>query len=85
MRRFEIGFADGVTGFEPKEFEDIRVADAQFLARPFDRPYRPIAGNVLDLVESAFKRVFEGEEFNKVVEAKPQDRGPRIRSQFGNQ
>ena len=27
---FEIGFADGLTGFEPKEFEDVGISDGQF-------------------------------------------------------
>ena len=28
--RFEVGFADGIGGFEPKEFEDAGISDGQF-------------------------------------------------------
>jgi len=51
---------------------------------PFERPHGPVAANALDLVESAFEGVFEGEELNKVGEGKPLDQSPRIRSKFGN-
>ena len=110
---FEVGFADGLPGFESKEFEDVGISDGEFWlglfgggvghvgefffihgkARPlviqgsnlpFERPHGPIAANALDLVESAFEGVFEGEEFNKVCEGKPLDQSPRIRSKFGN-
>jgi hypothetical protein len=49
-----------------------------------ERPHRPVAADALDLVESAFERVFEGDQLDEVREGEPLYQRPRIHPQPGN-